>query len=880
MKPSEQNRWSAAVLAVVLSGNVFAAEWQTGDLVVGRNDPVTLTEAGKSNTSLTLHGNYTVHLSSQGAYSVMDASAADAAKISIGPNSGDDATFSLRYANLNTPGGIGAASTRADVIVGENGGNGRFFVGSDTAWRQSASAIRNFTLSENAVTSAETFDALAIGYAGSLVVDKIVNRNAKPLRVRFRNITTSQADYPAALRSYWKNYDGIFDMANGDIIVEGTRAGDNSEPIIIQHWGFDDNKCSIVNGTPKGKLYFEGICDLYFNAFLTSSASTWATFHFGANAANIVWNHSRNTIFTSTQGLFNDVPRAAVHIEIDGDNVLPCGPQTKYVVIRSPADLSKLRSRLDLKGHSQKLNGLILENGSEVANEGGTATLTFGEGDTDGIFSGSISAASVACAKTGTGTLIMSNAMVSALSALGGTVRFAPGTANHVGVFAVTNAFIDLPSTATLTVDKWEGAVFLPSDNASNVIQPADFNTFAGLPLVKDGDGLLTCMTPADANGMGVHVRGGTLRMGGCSCANRYWRFVAKKCAAANGKYVIQRQALGFRFEMTLGLGHVGLFAENGFYCMGSMTDAAVGTAANALAEGEVTVGKPFAYWTNALFQELYSTSETDPVLLGGGSLAPHYIIHENDSDLGYNCYDYGRDSSSSRIRDNGCGLLFTNAVLSVDDPTTWETVTWRLKSGARNPASYNLSRLVNNNDKACAHPTDWALQSSPTGADGTWETMDERSGETWGTKDECGYHPQYAFTYNEHVPYLFSSKNANWKFDTFGTVEVDAGATLDLCELRTANIAINALRVDCTKGAGTIRKFVPAANGRIDLAIEGEFPGKIDLPLVLDGAENTDRLETWTVYVNGAPLDKGRVRMRNGRLRVSVEQGLLLIFR
>ena len=55
----------------------------------------------------------------------------------------------------------------------------------------------------------------------------------------------------------------------------------------------------------------------------------------------------------------------------------------------------------------------------------------------------------------------------------------------------------------------------------------------------------------------------------------------------------------------------------------------------------------------------------------------------------------------------------------------------------------------------------------------------------------------QFSFTYNNHIPYLFSALRDDWKFLDFGAVRVDAGATLDVEELDEANIAFNRLAVD-----------------------------------------------------------------------------------
>lgn len=200
---------------------------------------------------------------------------------------------------------------------------------------------------------------------------------------------------------------------------------------------------------------------------------------------------------------------------------------------------------------------------------------------------------------------------------------------------------------------------------------------------------------------------------------------------------------------------------------------------------------------------------------------------------------------------------------------------------------SYNLRRFVNNNESNRAHPTDWELWSSADGA--TWVKMDERSGQTFdGSSSRAMMSPQYAYTYNHHVPYLFNALNVSWRFDTFGTISVAAGAVLDLDSIPDANIAINALSVDLTAGAGTITKFVPAENETIyqthprvcDYAPNGELNSKIVLPLTIGTVLSPEKLKSWQVVVDGTPITNGELAVRDGALVVLVHHGLLLIFR
>jgi hypothetical protein len=164
---------------------------------------------------------------------------------------------------------------------------------------------------------------------------------------------------------------------------------------------------------------------------------------------------------------------------------------------------------------------------------------------------------------------------------------------------------------------------------------------------------------------------------------------------------------------------------------------------------------------------------------------------------------------------------------------------------------------------------------------------MDERSGQTFAFESQCGLNPDLCYTYNMHIPYLFESRNANWRFTTFGIVEVDKGGLLDLESLRTENIAINALKLDLTEGGGMITKFVPADGGNLYLVNppteEGLAPDGVShvvLPLTVGAFFNTDAFGSWTVYLDGRRLSGARVGVRENSLVVTVSKSFKVIVR
>ena len=135
---------------------------------------------------------------------------------------------------------------------------------------------------------------------------------------------------------------------------------------------------------------------------------------------------------------------------------------------------------------------------------------------------------------------------------------------------------------------------------------------------------------------------------------------------------------------------------------------------------------------------------------------------------------------------------------------------------------------------------------------------MDERANQRPWSENEAGssgFKAQFNHTYNNHVPYLFKSLNADWRFTTFGKVSVAAGAKLDLSELREENIAFNALEVDCAAGAGTITHFAPAEGGALyleNLTQEQMAASKFRVPVTIENWIAPENLSGWSVYVDG----------------------------
>lgn len=802
----------------------------------------------------------------------------NATRIDLAPDVGDVGKLNVKFGIVGGNGGVGYSNVaKCSFYVGANGGGDQACL-SLGEYGEAAMYFTRFELCANATTSAEVFDALQLTAHGAYFRStEMVNSNTKPLRITFSN-STGNSPRPR-IGGFWDS--SYFKMPNegGDIILRGSGA---TSPIYFYS---QQTKYNLFSGTPKGFLRTTGPCDVWFE--LESYDHTKHTSIITINATNLVWGHTGNFCVRGYGG-----------VKTSYDNVLPFGSTTGVVRVEGGVTLTKLRSFLDLNGTTQSVNGVELVNGGILTNSANrVATVIMGRDNVDGALSGTFDAPRITYRKEGSGTLTLGGGSIPALAVDGGTLVVAG--AMHVGTLALTNVTVSCRVGGELTYD-----TLLKGDGVAQSIVSAETNvvvqlvgTLGDATIDKTGAGFLTCQTLADAQGAPLNVRAGVLRFGGVSCTNRWWRFIVKK-AMKPSKTFTSTDMPSFAQPIHLMLGSIGLFSPEGLECVkGSMSSAANGTAAPDLAEGYIASEKPvFQPWSTTVFRTLCGNDKaSDPILGGGTALSAYGFVTLNAPPGISNYYDYAANDGTDKPATGKRGsqiatwpnaILYTNGVLNANDSATWETLTWRLKdSWAGNvPTSYSLRRAVNSDDKSYPHATDWELQSSPDGI--TWETMDERTNQTFTTSSSatCKLSAQFNYTYNAHIPYLFSAKRATWRFDTFGPVRVAAGATLNLDEIPDANIAFNGLTVDMAAGAGTITKFIPAATGTLTLenVTEAQLKRRFDLPLTFGSVSGTGALANWTVIVNGTPLPNARVYYdaERQRLRFNPNNGMMVIVR
>ena len=760
--------------------------------------------------------------------------------LDVGPNAGDDALVQIASSKKIDDMVANAARYTLTTVVGANGGHGKVVLGPNAQLKGTA-----FNVSANAAADGDVIDVCEIGANAYVWLRTITSESAKPSRIKWTGL-----DGYIAPRNWGTK---LFNLpsAGNEMILEGSP----SCPVRIST---SDQHYILLNKDSKGKLRFRGGGDVKLEQGYFSGGYRM---YVDLSNANITWESIGDLI------LVNGGTRGGGIYKTSVDDVLPWGANVGNVRLSTAdtvTDAGKL-TLLDLSGHPQKVNGLVAEN-AIVSNSTGSVTLTFGDGNADGVLSADLSNPGIRPVKVGTGTLAISNATVDTFAAIGGNLYIPRGTTFSGRLLAVTNTTLQCEGSldfAAMAIG--DDVTYTYSINSTQTNEISLVDSYMGIiPYVKEGSSYLTCIAPADANGTPLHVKGGCLRFGGTPCANKYWRFIAKK--SNGGKTYTMPDSSEVR--TTLALGTIGLFSADGINLAGVCNrEAAIGTEASELEAKYITSANPICVWNNTVFTDLYPGKATtdNPIANGGEYRYLRYVLNENSGTVS-NAYDIVQISSWWG------GVFYTNKTLVADNEDTWETVSWRLADDAAPAYSYNLARAVNfgNEEQVC----DWELQSSPTGENGTWTTMDSRSGQTLLDTSRM-------FGGNKHVPFLFSALNGTWSFTTFGTVKVDAGATLDLSEIPAENIAINALEVDVSSGAGEIRRFVPAQSGTLCISgISGKLPSRLVLPLTLSDAHHVDRLGSWAVSVDGDVSRGSAISVEEGRLVVRTEHGTALILR
>lgn len=706
--------------------------------------------------------------------------------------------------------------------VGKNGGSGKFLVqtaNTGFGWNITGFGLwaEKLVVYENATTDGDYIDFLQLDDGGVADIACMVNENSdRPARILFNG---------GFLRDNYMNKPegtSLFEpAANCLFVLEGI----NGEDIIIKKEYHEHALCG-----GEGVLRFKGDCDVV----LRESGNEW-----GSNRLKqYLWTDQGRIEWKQTGDLVLD---DRCWLACWGDDQLPYMPETGIVRMKGNAIL-------DLNGTSQKVRSLI--SGSSLAavsnvTETAGSTLVFGDGDTDGVLSAKC-CGNVNIVKTGTGTLVVSNATV-------------------LGGFTVETGSVVFLGKNTLSgpVDIRDGVkVFVP-DETSNFVRKLRDETrvpsgVGDVTYEKTGAGVAYARAGEYAEGMDIRVNEGTLKFTGVT-DDRWWRFTFKAAAKLTGRTscAVTRQ---------IELATIMLLATNA-------------TAMTYSGDGCLSKGMQ----TNDVPPESYA------------DLQPGYCMHGEGGTSEYNPTASGRKwwgASALFDAETSTDSVSVFKTLSPEiyesDSNTWHHVALRLPDGGGPVASYGLRTTQWGLSSV---PRKWMVESSADGVNWTvrddhfakWANTEGLTDEAHFAKSEFPLPDSKALAYfNNGIPYVFTAGATDADKLENVKLSVAANAVLDTSYLPDSAISVAELTVDCENGAGTITKFRPAENGTLRLVSAPDLTAAdYTLPLVLDSVIDGEALGSWKVYADGEFVPAAYVELDgNGNVVVKYRHGLRLIVR
>ena len=167
MKKTDCLAYGATLLAIAsacLCARAGTIEWTPGDLVIPAGDTLTITTPFLTNTSVTVHGNFTIqHESANAFYNILAEDPSVQTTSHLAPDPGDVAVWKMGRGRIY---GYYNNAPKANLVIGANGGgNGLLHMGAFSGSPSSTTSInwfRNITLSANAVTEAESFEPFIV----------------------------------------------------------------------------------------------------------------------------------------------------------------------------------------------------------------------------------------------------------------------------------------------------------------------------------------------------------------------------------------------------------------------------------------------------------------------------------------------------------------------------------------------------------------------------------------------------------------------------------------------------------------------------------------------------------------------------------------------
>ena len=375
--------------------------------------------------------------------------------------------------------------------------------------------------------------------------------------------------------------------------------------------------------------------------------------------------------------------------------------------------------------------------------------------------------------------------------------------------------------------------------------------TANGGSFVKTGAGTARMYAPG-ALGAALHVAEGDAVFSAIGLSQRYWRFTFKGMSGGSPAPVRLR----------------GIYL---FGTTGAWENSGIDNSAETAANDYVTEIETPALAANTA--RYFVSSATNVVA---------------DSSQNYFKISYLKQLFDTANSGNNRPVLLSPQVDS-GNPNSWLSIDFRMNDGGNPITGYNICHGTGT--FSGAYPSAWSVYASDDGE--TWTEVDSRSGEMCQTGSGKYYTYDGAeYTTNikgKGVAELPNMVDEAFKFSGYkGTglaadaskalsIQVDGSASLDLTAFTVAAQKIESATIDFAKGGGTVYGGCIVPGGTLTLKNTAGVSLNEALPLLFQGASDTDNFTSWTVVVDGHETSR-KIKFRNGRL--SFEGGLMIIVR
>ena len=508
-----------------------------------------------------------------------------------------------------------------------------------------------------------------------------------------------------------------------------------------------------------------------------------------------------------------------------------------------------------------------------VAATGGDVTLDIAAGTTQTVRRLSFLRAGKDDAITGAGTL--------RINAIDADAVFAARFADDAALTVVKTG--SQPVTASGPTNYPALKVLAGSFKITNDCFVSDLSGAPGATLIADG-----CT---------VTIAGGDYALGGLELATANGGSFVK--AGAGTAYLYAPGALGATLHVAEGDAVFSAVGLQQRYWRFTFTGMSGGTPAPVRLRGIYLFGSTGAWENSGISNSTetaaksFVTEVNTPVLAANTA---RYLVNSATNVVASSGQTYFAISCLANLFSTGQAWgsrpVLLSPLVDSSNPDSWLSIEFRMNDGGNPITGYNLCNGTFT--KGGAYPSAWSVYASDDGA--SWTKIDSRSGETcFQTNNNrcCTYDGGAEYRDGikgktvEELPGVVKEyfKFSGYKGDGLEadaekaiSVQVDAGASLDLTAFTVAPQKIGGIVFDVAEGGGTIHGGSVAASGVLEIIdAGGAMNYKQPLPLVFDGVTNTENFANWTVTVNGLPTRR-KLIFRTGALAFD-NPGIIISF-